>query len=477
MIVYYRLIYFLEGGYDFILKKDYLKMMREGKALSTTQLILMTVRLSIPTILAQISIIIMEYIDEAMVGSLGGNATASIGLVSSTTWLFGGICFSICIGFGVLVAQRIGAGDDAGARRMMQHGMVFSFLFSFVLSAVGIGIHSFLPVWLGGKAEVLKDASSYFLVFSIALPVRQLNSICTSFLQNSGNTKTPGILETLLCVFDVGFNYIFINVFSLGVTGAALGSAVSELVILAPMMIALLAKNEHLRIRKNEAFHYVRGEIGGALKIALPACVEQIIMSSAYITSTAIVSPLGTVSLAAHSLAITAESFCYMPGYGIAAAASTMVGQSIGAKREDLRIKLSYISTCAGMLLMGISGVVMYFLAPLVMRILTPVESIYTLGAEVLRIELFAEPLFAASIVATGVFRGAGDTLAPSAMNLISMWGVRIPLSAFLAHRMGLRGVWIAMLIELIFRGTIFLARLIYKNEKIRKNNLKTKSI
>lgn len=448
------------------MKKDYLAMMRAGKSLSFSQLLLMTIKLSIPTIMAQISLIVMEYIDEAMVGRLGGEATAAIGLVSSTTWLFGGLCYSMGIGFCVLVSQKIGANDEEGARRIMKQGLLFSLVFSFALSIAAIAIHSKLPVWLGGEEGVIKNASSYFLIFALAMPVRQLNSIIAGFLQSSGNTKTPGIIETLMCVLDVGFNYIFINIFSLGVTGAAIGSAASEVAVLFPMLYALLVKSELLKLRKGEHFCFVKKELLQAVKIAVPTAIEQMIMSTAYITSTRIVAPLGSVSLAAHSLAITAESFCYMPGYGIAAAASTMIGQSIGAKREDLRVKLSYITTFFGMLLMGLAGITMFVLSPFVMKVLSPVSAINTLGSAVLRIELFAEPMFAASIVISGVFRGAGDTLVPSIMNLVSMWGVRIPLSAYLAGRMGLKGVWIAMLIELCFRGTIFIIRLIYKNRK-----------
>ena len=452
------------------MKKDYLEMMRQGKALGFSQLLFMTIKLSVPTILAQISIIIMEYIDEAMVGRLGADATASIGLVSSTTWLFGGLCFSMGMGFSVLVSQRIGAGDNEGARRIMKQGFVFSLTFSAVLCIVGVAIHPFLPIWLGGKPEVLKNASAYFLVIVLALPFRQLNSVAASFLQSSGNTRTPGVLETLMCVIDVGFNYIFINVLGLGVTGAAIGSALSEVVIVIPMLYALFHKSKHLALVRGEKFRFVKSELWGAIKIAIPTSTEQVIMSTAYITSTRIVAPLGTVAVAAHSLAITAESFCYMPGYGIGAAASTLIGQSIGAKRDELRIKLSYITTFFGMVMMGLAGVAMYFLAPTFMKILTPVEAIYTLGAQVLRIEVFAEPMFAASIVATGVFRGAGDTLAPSIMNLVSMWGVRITLSAYLSKIYGLKGVWIAMTIELCFRGAIFLGRLIYKNIKLKKS-------
>ena len=451
------------------MKKDYLEMMRQGRALTFSQLLLMTIRLSIPTIMAQISIIIMEYIDEAMVGRLGAEATASIGLVSSTTWLFGGLCHSIGIGFSVLVAQKIGAGDDAGARRLMKQGMVFSLLFSLCLSAVAIGISPFLPKWLGGDEAILKDASAYFLVFALVIPFRQLNTMAASFLQSSGETKIPGILETLACASDVGFNYIFIYQLSLGVTGAAIGSAMSEIVLLPPMLYFLFAKNKHLKLAKGEKFCFVAGEIKQAVRIAAPTALEQMITSSAYITSMRIVAPLGSVSVAAHSLAISAEGFCYMPGFGIAGAASTMIGQCIGAKREELRVKLSYITTAFGMALMGVTGIIMYFIAPQVMRLLTPVTAVSALGAAVLRIEVFAEPLFAASIVATGIFRGAGDTLVPSVMNLVSMWGLRIPLSAYLARTQGLKGVWIAMLIELCLRGSVFLIRLVFKNRKIKR--------
>jgi Na+-driven multidrug efflux pump len=175
---------------------------------------------------------------------------------------------------------------------------------------------------------------------------------------------------------------------------------------------------------------------------------------------TRIVAPLGTVAIAANSFAVTAESLCYMPGYGLGTAATTLVGQSIGAKRKDLAKSFSWITTFMGMAIMGAAGIVMYFICPWLFQFLAPVQEVQTLGIRVLRIELLAEPLFGASIVASGCLRGAGDTLIPSIMNLASMWGVRITLAALLAGTMGLTGVWIAMCVELCFRGAIFLIRL-----------------
>ena len=185
-------------------------------------------------------------------------------------------------------------------------------------------------------------------------------------------------------------------------------------------------------------------------------------MCSAQIASTLIVAPLGTIAIAAHSFAITAESLCYMPGYGTGDAATTLVGQSVGARRPKLTVSFARISVSIGMIVMTIMGVLLYFFAYDMMAILTPDEAVRELGTTVLRIEAFAEPMFAASIVCYGAFVGAGDTFIPSAMNLFSMWAVRLTTAYFLSQEYGLVGVWIAMCLELCFRGLIFLIRLFW---------------
>ena len=176
--------------------------------------------------------------------------------------------------------------------------------------------------------------------------------------------------------------------------------------------------------------------------------------------STIIVAPLGTVAIAANSMAITVESLCYMPGYGIAEAATTLVGQGIGAGQRLLTRSFAYMSVGLGVAVMSAMGILMFIFAPELMAIMSPVESIVAEGSQALRIEAFAEPMFAAAIVCNGVFVGAGDTLKPAIMSLASMWGVRLTLAWWLARSYGLKGVWTAMAIELSFRGFIFLIRL-----------------
>ena len=197
-----------------------------------------------------------------------------------------------------------------------------------------------------------------------------------------------------------------------------------------------------------------------ACKISIPMALQNILMSGAQIVSTMIVAPLGNVAIAAHSFAITAESLCYMPGYGIGDAATTLVGQTHGAGRIDLCKRFAYLTVGLGMAVMAVMGVVMYIFAPEMIGVLSPVNAIRELGTTCLRIEAFAEPFFAASIVTYSVCVGAGDTFKPAAINLGTMWLVRLTLAYGLSKSYGLEGVWIAMATELTFRGILFLVRL-----------------
>ena len=187
---------------------------------------------------------------------------------------------------------------------------------------------------------------------------------------------------------------------------------------------------------------------------------EHTVIIGAQIMSTVIVAPLGIAAIAANSFAITAEGLCYMPGYGIAEAATTLVGQSVGAQRKDLAKRFARISVFLGMFVMTFMGGILYFAAPTILHFMTSDAEIISLGVMALRIEAFAEPMFAAAIVGYGAFVGAGDTLIPSIMNFSSIWFVRLVLATILAPVLGLKGVWIAMCIELCFRGSIFLVRL-----------------
>ena len=435
----------------------------------------LVVRLSIPIILAEISSTVMSYVDSAMVGSLGAAATASVGLVASSTWLFSGMGMCMVTGFSIQIAQLIGAGRLRQVQSVMRQAMMVSVGVGLLIAAIAAAVSGKLPIWLGGAPEVCAGSSRYFFIYGCGLPVVLLRQAGGSMLQCSGDMKTPSALNILMCCMNVVFNAFFIfptrvvtllgmdlTIFGvgMGVAGAALGTVMSETVTTILMMYFVCLRSPVLKLVKGVPWRLEQNCMMTTVRLAVPIALERVTTSLAQIAGTKIVSPLGTTAVAANSLAVTAEGFCYMPGYGMAAAATTLVGQSMGAERRDQAKRFAWLSVALGVGVMTCTGILMYIAAPWIFSMLTPDAGVQTLGAQVLRIEAFAEPLFAASIVAAGALRGAGDTLVPSVMELGSMWGVRITLAMLLVGPFGLHGVWVAMCTELCVRGLLFLVRM-----------------
>ena len=409
----------------------------------------LTLLLAWPSILAQLAMCLMSYIDAAMVGRLGSEQAAAIGLVSSTTWIFGSFCYATSSGFSVQIAHRCGAKDFAGARRIFRHGIVIALGISILLAMLAVSIHRALPHWLGGTPEILADASAYFRIYALFLPLLQLAVFCEASLIASGNAKVPGILSIAMCVLDVIFNYLLIFVLGLGVKGAALGTGLATACAGVFLLWYATRRSSELRQR-----HEARNEADRrliqrqAFGISWPLWIQNLISRGAYIAATVLVAPLGTIAIAANSFAIIAEGFCYLPGYGLEDAATTLVGQSLGAKRPDMAKRFAWITIGTGASMMTFLAVLMWIFAPQVMGLLSQDPEVITLGARVLRIEAY------------GCCVGAGDTLVPSLINLLSMWVIRLGLALFLIPRYGLEGYWVAMATELSIKGILFAVRI-----------------
>ena len=450
-----------------------LAKIRSGEMMSRNEKFNLIIQLSIPSILAQVTTVLMFYIDAGMVGSLGAEPSAAIGLVEPATWLFFSLVSAVTMGFSVQVAHFIGANDFAKARAVMRHGYVFGLCFSLFLLLITFLIGFRLPAWLGGGVDIQHDATIYFLIFSLIIPFHLIEYMSAAMLKVSGDMRRPSSMAILMCILDVVFNYFFIFPtrtvsllgmdmtmpgFGAGVAGAALGSLLAFVCVALPLAYYAIFRSPILAWKQDvEHFVWRWQYIWNAMKIGTPMALQYLLMNGAQLVSTMIVAPLGNISIATHSFAITAESLCYMPGYGISEAATTLVGQSVGADRRELHRSFAWITVSLGMVVMAFMGVVMYIFAPEMIGLLSPVVDIQALGTSVLRIEAFAEPFFAASIVAYSVCIGAGDTLRSSLINLGSMWLIRLTLAYALASHYGLCGVWFAMAVELSLRGMMFI--------------------
>lgn len=438
--------------------------LRDGKELSAADQRRLILSLSWPAILAQISVTIMQLIDAGMAGRLGVNASAAIGLVASSTWLINGICSGAVYGFSVQTAQALGARENALARSLCRMGLVICLGFGLAIGALGAALSGWIPAWMQADEAIAADASAYLCVFCLSLPFVLLNSWAVQMLQATGDTKLPGLAQVVMCFLDVAFNYLFTFVFGLGVLGLALGTAAAEVCCSLLLTVQTLCKNPALG--GSMRFHWKKACLKRALKIGAPISAEQLISGSSYVMFTRIVSSLGPLSIAANSFAITAESLCYMPGYGCGSAATAIVGQCTGAGREQLNHEISNRILRIGVLMMSAAGVVMFVCAPLLMAILTPDLQVQALGVKMLRMEAFAEPMYGLSIVATAILRGKGDTFWPAVLSFATIWCIRIPLAAAFVSPLGLTGAWLAMNIELNCRGLLFWLRLHFSWKK-----------
>ena len=441
--------------------------MRQGETIPLRDTAGVVLMLSIPSILEQIVVTAMEYIDAAMVGHIGAEATAAIGIVSSSTWLLHGILVGLYNAFSIQIAQYLGADRQQDARGVLRQAMLFNLAAGLAAAAFGIGISGHLPGWLGADVSLQANASAYFAIWSAALPFTMAMGMYTSMLRASGDALTPGLISVLVCVLDVVFNFFLINPTrtlwgitvwgaGLGVPGAALGTALATVVGGLLALCILLFREGPLCIHKPGSWKITRACIRNLGKVGVPLAAERAALSSAQVLQVRIVSQLGTVAIAANSLGVSAEGLCYMAGYGIQGAAIALIGQAVGAHRKDMAKRFAWLCTLMGMGIMTLTGAGLFAFAPALMSIFTADAAVIALGAR----EAFAEPMFGASIVASGAMQGAGDSTSCFVLNIFSMWCIRLTLAFLLAPRFGLVGVWGAMCFELCVRGLLFLIRL-----------------
>ena len=361
-------------------KDSLLRLIREGQPLSLKQQLLLTMQLSMPAIIASASAMLMQFIDAMMVGQLGADDSASVGLMGTTWWLFEGVISSFVAGYGVQVAHLLGAKRPTEARQVVRQALVVCSLFGLFVATLGVTLSFPLPVWLGAQPHIRSHATLYFATFMSFVPFLMIDFVGSSMLRCSGDMRTPSLLNVLMCVLDVVFNFFLIFPTrqihllghsmtmpgaGLGVLGAAIGSASAGLVVAALMFYCLVFRSGELRLTIDRGTYrpswlYFKK----SLKISTPMALQHTMLCGASIVITGIVAPLGSIALAANSFGITAESLCYMPGYGIADAATTLVGQSLGAGRKQLARRFGWITVLSGMSIMGIMAVLMYAFAP-----------------------------------------------------------------------------------------------------------------
>ncbi len=426
-------------------------------------------RLSWPVFLEQVLTTLVGYADTAMVGSLGPAATASTSISNPIVFLVNGVIMALGVGVTALISRSIGARDYRQAKVLIRHSLLILLCLGLPIGIVVGLLSRVIPQLMGAGPDILDLAARYNLIVAFGRPFQIASMLFCSVYRGCGDTKTPLMINTGVNVLNVIGNYFLIfptrPVALMGMTvtmpgagwgvaGAAASTAFSMFVGGLAAVLPLFAKNNVLRITPRDDFRPNFPLLRQIFRISLPAMLERVCMSGAQIIITSSVASLGTIVIAANTVYLTAESIAYMPGFAFATAATTLVGQALGAKRVDLAKKYNYVALYASFAVMALAGLGLYVFAVPLVSIFSQDAQVIALAAQCLRIVAFLEPPQTGAMVLGGSMRGAGDTFWPFLFTAIGMWGVRA-LGAVLCIRfwgMGLPGACVCMLIESFLR-------------------------
>lgn len=425
-----------------------------------------------PTMLEQLMQTAVQYIDTAMVGSLGTQATAAVGSTGTVNWLIGSTISAVGVGFLSYIAKAYGAGDQTAAKRAAAQAVLLTGILGIFFTALTVLLSGKIPVWMQVAPEIREMASAYFLILYLPMLPRTASIIFGTLLRAAGDTKSPMKIGLFVNLINVVLNFFLIypsrraKVFSLhftiwgagfGVIGAAIASAIAFTA--GGICIACVLWRHKMISPKGQRFSPDLQILRPCLRVAFPNMLQRFGTSLGYVAFAAMINSLGEVATAAHTIANTVESAFYIPGYGMQTAAATLAGNACGANDDRRMKRLASVFIPLEMILMTGSGACLFVAAPALMRLFSVHEAVIALGATVLRMVAVSEPFYGFSIIIEGFMMGVGKTKAPFVYNIIGMWIVRIA-GTFLCTQLlglGLISAWACMIAHNLLLFVLFL--------------------
>jgi putative MATE family efflux protein len=399
-------------------------------------------------------------VDTFLVGHLGAAPLAAVGLANQWVFMATALFGAIAVGSTALIARFIGARDPEQADRTLRQSMLLGALIGATATVLGVSLAQPAVTLLGAQDEVIGLGSAYLAIASSVLFFSTLMFIGNACLRGAGDTRTPLYVMLVVNALNIVVAWTAINgpfgLPKMGVAGSALG-AVAGRFVGGILVIAILLKGRagiQLRLR---GLRPDWGFIQRILRVGLPSGAEQLLFRTGHMVFARILAELGTVAYAANQVAINGWSLSFMPGFGFALAATTLVGQSLGAEDPDGAQERGYTSYRMAAGLMGTAGLAFFLFPAQIVGFFTDDPQVIALGTLPLRMVGLIQPILAATMVFSGGLRGAGDTKWPMIVTGSSIWLVRIPLAYLFAlvFNWGLAGAWAAFALDLSLRGLL----------------------
>ncbi len=436
------------------------------------QTIRVILALAWPTMLEQLMQTAVQYIDTAMVGSLGTNAMAAVGATTTVGWLIGGMVSAWGVGFLAFIAKACGAGDKNAAAKAVAQAVTVAVSVGVVFTAITLGLSGMVPRWMQVADVVRPLATQYFFILYTPMLFRTATIIFGTVLRAAGDTKTPMKVGVWVNIINVVMNFLLIYptrtltvlglTFTmpgadLGVVGAAVASAIS--VAVGGIYITVVLWKHPVISPRGQSFRPDWSILKPTVRVAIPNMLQRFGTSLGYVTFAAMINALGEVATSAHTVANTVESLFYIPGYGMQTAAATLAGNAYGAKDAARMKKLArmFIPIEVGLMIVS-GGALFLFAAPLV-RLFSADEAVIALGVTVLQMVAVSEPFYGFSIIVEGMMQGVGRTKLPFIFNVGGMWLVRI-VGTFICTKffgMGLVSAWACMIAHNLLLFGLFL--------------------
>ena len=444
--------------------------LRKEKAHNMTATIL---SLAGPTMLEQLMQTGVQYVDTAMVGSLGTQATAAVGSTGTVNWMINSTVSAVGVGFLAYISRALGEGDREKARAASAQSVLMVLIVGFLFTAVSLLLSGYIPVWMQVEPQTRTLAGQYFFIIYSPMLFRTASIIFGTVLRAAGDSKTPMKVGLFVNAVNVTLNFFLIYPVrrirmwnwlitipgaGWGIYGAAAASAVAFAVGGLCMTVALW---RHPAISpRGQQIRPAWSILRPCLLVALPNGLQRFGISFGYVVFASMINSLGDTATAAHTIANTVESAFYIPGYGMQTAAATLTGNALGeGDREKLK-KLGRSILRIEILLMLLSGGLLFLLAPGMVGLFSKQEQVIILGTVVLRMVALSEPFYGISIIIEGMLQGMGRTMYPFAVNIVGMWLVRI-LGTFICTQllgMGLVSAWACMIAHNLLLSLIYSA-------------------
>lgn len=462
-----------KGWYDVAILRILVdSMIRKTITKLNTPMLATILTLAWPTMLEQLLQTAVQYIDTAMVGALGTQATAAVGATTTVNWLISITISAVAVGFLAIISKACGAKDREGAVAVSAQAVFVTLVLGIATTALVLSVSRYVPIWMQVDLEIQELAAKYFFILYIPMLPRTATIIFGTVLRAAGDTKTPMKVGLSVNITNVVLNFLLIyptrpaNVLGrtfviygadMGVIGAAVGSAIAFAI--GGIYITIALWKHPMVSPKGRSLRPESAILRPCMKIALPNMLQRFGTALGYVAFAAMINSLGDVSTAAHTIANTVESAFYIPGYGMQTAASTLAGNAYGANDRKRLNDLVRMFLPLEMLLMLLSGVLLFLSAPALVGLFSKEQAVISLGVIILRMVAVSEPFYGFSIIMEGVLLGIGNTKLPFVYNIIGMWVIRI-VGTFICTQIlgfGLVSAWLCMILHNMLLFVLFL--------------------